>query len=72
MARTQRLESATALSYSCHVFSSLGSHGEIGRRNGLKIRWPQGRAGSIPAESTILYQSLLIHVFFGHHREVFF
>ena len=26
--------------------------GEIGRRSGLKIRWPQGRAGSTPAPGT--------------------
>ncbi len=28
--------------------------GEIGRRNGLKIRYPQGCAGSIPAPGTNL------------------
>ena len=42
------------MGYTGGVPNSPGSHGEIGRRNGLKIRWPQGRAGSIPAESTTL------------------
>jgi hypothetical protein len=28
--------------------------GGIGRRSGLKIRWPQGRAGSSPAPGTIV------------------
>lgn len=46
------LETADGLGYSPQGNLSLCSHGEIGRRNGLKIRWPQGRAGSIPAEST--------------------
>ena|GEM_PF-5409186 len=46
------LETTDGLGYSPQGNLSLCSHGEIGRRNGLKIRWPQGRAGSIPAEST--------------------
>ena len=46
------LEPADGLGYSPQGNLSLCSHGEIGRRNGLKIRWLQGRAGSIPAEST--------------------
>ena len=31
---------------------NAGSDGEIGRRNGLKIRLPQGNVGSIPTPST--------------------
>jgi hypothetical protein len=30
------------------------SSGGTGRRAGLKIRWPQGRVGSIPSSSTNL------------------
>ena len=33
--------------------SFMGPGGEIGRRNGLKIRWTQVRAGSSPALGTI-------------------
>lgn len=34
----------------------MWGHGEIGRRAGLKILWPQGRVGSIPtAPTTIRY-----------------
>src|ERR1700722_8249234 len=32
----------------------LRPDGEIGRRNGLKIRWPKGHAGSTPARGTTL------------------
>src|ERR1700691_2997941 len=40
----------------CHSLES--SSGETGRRAGLKIRWPQGRVGSIPSSSTKLSERI--------------
>ena len=40
------------------LFNSVRRAGGTGRRAGLKIRWPQGRVGSIPMPGT----NLLIHL----------
>jgi hypothetical protein len=43
----------------CYSSSSVQcSSGGTGRRAGLKIRWPQGRVGSIPSSSTIYIRSV--------------
>ena len=39
-------------------FQFLSGYGGTGRRNGLKIRWGQPRAGSIPAIRTIIRLTL--------------
>jgi hypothetical protein len=57
--RVQRLERKRGSMLTCR--SRLSSSGGTGRRAGLKIRWPQGRVGSIPSSSTI----------FKHHCESF-
>jgi hypothetical protein len=46
--------------------------GGTGRRAGLKIRWPQGRVGSIPMPGTTLFPSPMSHpddeIEFGFHE----
>ena len=42
--------------------SRTGLGGEIGRRKGLKIPRPNGRAGSIPARGTIFQPALKPHI----------
>ena len=40
--------------------------GGIGRRNGLKIRWPSGRPGSIPGVGTFIHSYASYHL--AHFR----